>query len=60
MEKIHLPSIAIITPCLNEELVIQKYIYDAIYWLWLASRNVMSPDNKQVKLLFDIESRLGF
>ena len=43
-----------------EELVIQKYIYDAIYWLWLASRNVMSPDNKQVKLLFDIESRLGF
>ncbi|MDG1015484.1 MAG: phosphotransferase family protein [Woeseiaceae bacterium] len=43
-----------------EEFLLQKRLYNAIYWLWLASRHVMSPDDKQNKLLLDIESRLGF
>jgi len=43
-----------------EELLMQKKLYDALYWLWLASRHILSPNSKQVSLLKEIQSRLGF
>jgi thiamine kinase-like enzyme len=43
-----------------EELLMQKRLYDAIYWLWLASRHIISPSDNQIKLLMEIECRLDF
>ena len=43
-----------------EELLMQKRLYDAIYWLWLASRHIVSPDVTHIELLMEIECRLDF
>ena len=43
-----------------EELLMQKRLYDALYWLWLASRHIVSPNNNQIKLLKEIQFRLDF
>ena len=54
MEKIHLPSIAIITPCLNEELVIQTSIETLLSVLERLSRkNLINIDQSKIVVIDD-------
>jgi len=43
---------------LYNEFLIQKRLYDAIYWLWLAVRQANNPNESQINKLQEIRERL--
>ncbi len=47
------------SPDLKERLQEQVRVYDAIQWLWLASRHVLSPTRRQARRLEDLQQRIA-
>ena len=43
---------------LRERLNEQLRLYDALQWLWLANRQIVSPDNSQAARLEDLQQRI--
>lgn len=45
-------------PALSERLAIQVRIYDAIQWLWLANRQMITRSGEQAKRLEELQQRI--
>jgi thiamine kinase len=47
------------SPALSERLAIQVRLYDAIQWLWLANRQIITRSSAQAKRLEELQQRIG-